>query len=307
MPEPGTTAPSADRRPLQFGVTVDPTSADPGAPGRLARVADIAGLDLVAVQDHPYQPTFLDALTLIATLVPQTRRIRFVTNVVSLPLRPPAMLAKAAASLDVLSGGRFELGLGAGGAPDGIASMGGPRRTPADSVAALEESITVARLMWSGGTPHFAGRHYTLDGVHAGPVPPHPINIWLGAIGDRMLDLTGRAADGWLPSLPYVPPQTLPARHARIDDAAQRAGRDPATIHRIYNLTGHIGPTGSRPLNGPVALWVDELTRFTVELGMTGYLYWPNRDHERQIELFANEVVPAVREAVSSARRVDGR
>ena len=94
------------------------------------RAADEGGLQLVGVQDHPYQRRFLDTFSLIATLLAETRRISFFTDVANLPLRPPAVMAKAAASLDVLSGGRFELGLGAGGFQDGIAGMGGPRRSP---------------------------------------------------------------------------------------------------------------------------------------------------------------------------------
>ena len=129
------------------------------------RVADEGGLRLVGIQDHPYQRRFLDTFALIATLLAETRRISFFTDVANLPLRPPAVMAKAAASLDVLSGGRFELGLGAGGLPDYIAAMGGPRRSPGESVEALEEAIDVIRLMWSGErSVSFEGRHYRLDG-----------------------------------------------------------------------------------------------------------------------------------------------
>src|SRR6266550_8057775 len=110
-------------------------------------MADEAGLDLIGIQDHPYQRRFLDTWMLMATVLANTQRVRVFPDVANLPLRPPAVLAKAAASLDVLSGGRFELGLGAGAFPDVIASMGGPRRTPGESVEALEEAIDVIRLM----------------------------------------------------------------------------------------------------------------------------------------------------------------
>src|SRR3954465_13969107 len=88
--------------------------------------AEQAGLDLVGIQDHPYQRRFLDTWSLIAFLAARTERIRFFPDVANLPLRQPAVMAKAAASTDLLSGGRFELGLGAGAFWDGIAAMGGP-------------------------------------------------------------------------------------------------------------------------------------------------------------------------------------
>src|SRR2546430_2306688 len=130
----------------------------------------------------------------------------------NVPLRPPAVLAKAAASLDVMSGGRVELGLGAGGFWDAIAAMGGSRREPRDAVAALEEAIAVIRLMWSGQrSVRVEGRFYSLHGVHPGPAPAHPIGISIGATGPPMLDLIGRVAHGWIPSSSYVWPDSLPA------------------------------------------------------------------------------------------------
>ena len=101
-------------RQLEFGASVEPLAAPPDWTARIAQAADRAGLDLVGIQDHPYQRRFLDTWTLISTLVPITEQVRFFPDVANLPLRPPAMLAKAAASLDVLSGGRIEMGLGAG-------------------------------------------------------------------------------------------------------------------------------------------------------------------------------------------------
>ena len=99
-------------RDLEFGASVEPMANPPDWAGRLAVLADRAGLDLFGIQDHPYQRRFLDTWTLISTLVPVTERIRFFPDVANLALRPPAMLAKAAASLDVLSGGRVEMGPG---------------------------------------------------------------------------------------------------------------------------------------------------------------------------------------------------
>src|SRR5215207_536904 len=134
---------------LRFGISVVPATATLDRIRALVRTADAAALDLVGIQDHPYQRRFLDTWSLIPALLAETERIAFFTDVANLPLRPPAVMAQAAASLDQLSGGRFELGLGAGGFPDVIAGFGGPRRTPGESVEALDEAIDVIRLMWS--------------------------------------------------------------------------------------------------------------------------------------------------------------
>src|SRR3954454_15907845 len=148
---------------LQFGVSVVPATKTLDRIRQLVRAADESGLDLVGIQDHPYQHHFLDTWALMPTLLAETERISFFTDVANLPLRSPAVMAKAAASLDVLSGGRFELGLGAGGIPDVISSFGGPRRTPGEAVEALEEAIDVIRLLWSEErSVSFDGRYYRL-------------------------------------------------------------------------------------------------------------------------------------------------
>jgi hypothetical protein len=127
----------------------------------LVRVADEGGLALVGIQDHPYQRHFFDTWSLIPTLMAATTRVSFFTDVASLPLRPPAVMAKAAASLDVLSGGRFELGLGGGALPELIANFGGPKRTPGATVEAVDEAIDVLRLLWSRErSVSFDGKHY---------------------------------------------------------------------------------------------------------------------------------------------------
>jgi alkanesulfonate monooxygenase SsuD/methylene tetrahydromethanopterin reductase-like flavin-dependent oxidoreductase (luciferase family) len=147
--------------PLQFGISVTPEAADIDAITDLTRLADATGLDLVAVQDHAYNQTFLDTWTLITFLAARTERVHFVPDVADLPLRPPAMLAKAAATLDQLTGGRAELGIGAGAFWDAIAGMGGPRRTPAEAVDATAEALDILRLALAAEGPVVSrGRHY---------------------------------------------------------------------------------------------------------------------------------------------------
>src|SRR5919199_2542042 len=133
-------------RPVEFGIFPTPNAEERDTIVEQVLAAERAGLDLVGIQDHPYQRRFLDTWSLIAFLAARTGRIRFFPDVANLPLRPPAVMAKAPASIDVLSGGRFELGLGAGAFWEAIAAMGGPVRSGAESVDALEEAIEVIRL-----------------------------------------------------------------------------------------------------------------------------------------------------------------
>ena len=259
----------------------------------------------MGIQDHPYQRHFLDTWSLIPMLMAETKRISFFTDVANLPLRPPAVMAKAAATLDVLSGGRFELGLGAGGIPDVIANFGGPRRTPGESVEALEEAIDVIRLLWSAEpSVSFEGRHYRLEDARPGPRPAHPISIWLGAFRPRMLRLVGRKADGWLPSLGVLSRDELRAGNDQIDAAAGKAGRDPRSIRRLINVQGLIGegraPTRSElrvgylagePLAGSAEWWVETLAGFVAD-GFDTIVFWPVDPSPGQVELLAGEVAP---------------
>ena len=280
-----------------------PEARDPWGLLEEARLAERAGFDLIGVQDHPYQRRYLDTFTLLAALAAATERVGLFPDVANLPLRHPAMLAKAAASLDLLSGGRFELGLGAGAFWDAVAAMGGPRRRPGEAVEALEEAIGLLRDLWSDQpSVRFEGAHYRVVGVKPGPAPAHPIGIWIGGFGPRMLALTGRLADGWVPSSPYVPPERLGAAQARIDEAAAAAGRDPAAIRRLYNISGRIGPGGGGFLDGPAGQWVEQLLPVVTDHGMDTLVLWPTESPARQLELFAAEVAPTLREAVAAHR-----
>jgi alkanesulfonate monooxygenase SsuD/methylene tetrahydromethanopterin reductase-like flavin-dependent oxidoreductase (luciferase family) len=281
---------------LEFGISITPDWSKQEEILGLARAADEGGLELIGIQDHPYQWRFHDTWTLIAYLAGRTSSVRFFPDVADLPLRPPAVLAKAAASLDVLSGGRVELGLGAGGFWDAIEAMGGPRRTPAEAVRATEEAIDVIRLVWSGERGvRYDGQHYRLTGLHTGPRPAHDIGIWLGAGRSRMLELIGRKADGWVPSSPWAPPESLPGFLRRIDEAAGSAGREPSSIRRVYNLMGTIGPATGERFVGPVSYWTEELGGLA-ELGMDAFVLWPaGEDPIGQVEVFAAEVAPALR------------
>ena len=250
---------------VKVGIFAVP-AADPETTVRTIRAADRSGLDLVGVQDHPYQRRFFDTWTLLSYVAGVTERVRLVPDVINLPLRLPTLLAKSAASLDLLSGGRVELGVGAGAFWDAIAAMGGPRRTPGESVDALEEAIAIMRAFWSGErSVSFDGDHYQVRGAKPGPAPAHPIGIWVGAYGPRMLRLTGRLGDGWLPSLGdrYMRPEDALRMHAAVDEGAKAVGRDPSQIERAVNVMS---------LDGSVRRWADALARIASELRFSAIL-----------------------------------
>src|ERR1700751_738442 len=235
---------------LRLGVFIVPDATDGALTVEQIVEADRCGLDLVGVQDHPYQWRFFDTWTLLAYAACRTERVRPVPDVLNLPLRLPTLIAKSVASLDVLSGGRIELGLGAGAFWDAVEAMGGPRRTPKESVDALEEAVAIIRGCWSGERSlTFEGEHYRVTGMHPGLPPAHRVGIWLGAYGPRVLRLTGRLADGWLPRLGghYLNREDVPQRQAAIDEAARAAGRDPAEIERAVNVMELVGAQGSWP------------------------------------------------------------
>lgn len=294
---------------LQFGVFVTGASSAPQQAVDLALTAEDAGIDMVTIQDHPYQPAFLDTWTLLSYIAARTERVRLSGNVLNLPLRPPAVLARAAASLDLLSHGRCEIAMGAGAFGDAIAAVGGPRRTAGESRRALEEAIDVMHALWDTSTRggvHLPGDFYPIDGAKRGPAPAHAISITVGAYGPRMLELVGRKCDGWLPSLSYLKNgvSDLTALNAAIDDSARAAGREPSAIRRYMNLGGHFSDADGDLLSGSPESWARDLASLTTEHGITGFIF--ATDDAEEIEIIGTQVAPATRELVAQARQRRG-
>lgn len=286
--------------PIQFGIFITPRNNAPETVVALARHSEELGYDLVTFQDHRYQPAFLDTWTLMSWVAGQTERVHIAANVLNVPLRAPAVLARAAASLDLLAGGRLDLALGAGTFWEAIEAMGGRRLAPGEAVAALSEAIDVIRGILDAGNDHplhFQGSYYHLDGAQRGPVPAHDIPIWLGAYKPRMLRLIGQQADGWLPSLAYLKPGEFQAGHQLIDEAALEASRDPREIRRLANISGQFSSSPGGFLEGPSEQWVDDLLPLVVNDGVGTFILMT--DDLRTMEQFAGQVAPALREAVS--------
>ena len=285
---------------LEFGTFFTPTAADPAAVVSLATLSESLGYDLVTIQDHPYMSDRLEVWTLLSWIAAETERIRLSANVFNLALRPPATLARAVASLDLLSGGRFELGVGAGAFPTAVAAMGGKVRSKGASVRALSEAIDLIRRFWDTSSRRgirFDGEEYQVNGAQAGPIPAHDIPIWVGGYKPKMLELIGKQADGWLPTLSYTSIDELANGNAAIDAAAIGARRDPREIRRLLNISGTFQAESSGFLQGPPEQWVNDLAPLVTAHGFSTFLLMS--DDPAVITQFARDVIPALRARLS--------
>jgi probable F420-dependent oxidoreductase len=286
---------------LLFGLGISPAAVPGADPVGAARAAEELGFDFVGTNDHPHggSPSF-EAWTLLTWIAAATSRIRVATRVLATPLRPPPMVAKMAESLDRLSGGRLILGLGGGSMDEEFAAFGLGVRSPREKVDGLEEAIRILRGMWSEERFTFSGRLYRTEGARIEPKPGHPVPIWLGTYGNRALAVTGRLADGWIPSLGFASPEQIPAMRDRVLAAARDAGRDPAEITCAYNLAVRVDEHAEpRPdtVTGPPDAVAARLLGF-LELGFTALSFIPiGPDPAEQAERLAREVLPALRAA----------
>lgn len=285
---------------VSFGVDVATSAASGADPVGQARRAESLGFDFVSSNDHPCGtvPTY-EVWTMLAWIAASTSTIKVATRVLGVPYRAPAMVAKMAESFDRLSGGRLILGLGGGYSDDEFRAFGLRVPSPKEKVEGLEEAIRIARGLWSERAFTFVGRHHRVLAADVEPKPGRRIPIWLGTFGKRALDVTGRLADGWIPTLSVAPPDVIPQMRDRVLAAARGAGRDPSEITLAYNLDVRVGdrPAGPTVLAGQPDAIADRLLGF-VALGFRAFnlsVAGPGRDE--QLERLAREVVPAVRGA----------
>jgi probable F420-dependent oxidoreductase len=287
---------------LQFGLGVSTTPAAGVDPVAEALAAESSGFDFVSASDHLHgaTPTY-EPWSLLTWIAAATSRIRVATRVLAVPYRHPAVVAKMAETLDRLSAGRLILGLGGGYLDAEFRAFGLPVPSPREKIDGLEEAIRITRDLWSNEAATIEGSVFSVDEAVLEPKPEHRIPIWLGTYKPRGLALTGRLADGWIPSYGFAPPDRVGALRDQVVVAARKAGRDPAEVACLYNVVTRIqdepGDDAST-VSGPAAAVADKLIELT-RLGFTGFNIMPSGpDRAEQIERLGQEVIPAVRAAL---------
>jgi len=280
---------------IGFGAPVAGAWATPGYLGTFAERAEAAGYAslwtfqrLLVPEGSGMEPVYrsvLDPMVALGYLAARTSRIRLGVAVVNLPFVSPAVLAKQATTVDVLSGGRLDLGLGIGWMPEEFAAAGAPT---ARRGARTEEYLAVLRTLWGDGVSSFGGEFYAIP---AGRQDPRPVQrqfmgvgppVLLGGMSRPAMERAGRIAEGWITS--------SRADLSRIGEAvgvsrgaAAAAGRDPAALRIVCRgvvLAGQeaLGPDGGRrPLSGSFAQ-IREDAAWLGEQGVTELFYDLNWD-----------------------------
>ena len=286
--------------PLQFGINV-PTDASDGAdPVAAALRAEALGFDFVSASDHPSgtHPTY-ETWTMLTWIAAATSRITIASRVLSLPFRSPALVAKMAESLNRFAGNRLILGLGAGAADAELRGFGLPVPSARDKVDGLADAMEIIRGVWRQPSFSYAGRVLSVAGAELEPKPARPLPIWLGTFGDRALAVTGRYADGWIPSLGYAGADRLARMRGQVLAAARAAGRSPGDVTCALHLEVSVGDgAGAGPdiVSGSPGQITGRLSEL-IEAGFTAFSFSPagSRPAGEQVEQLAADVLPRLR------------
>lgn len=207
-----------------------------------------------------------------------------------------------AESLHRLSGGRLILGLGGGYSDEEFRAFGLAVPSPRQKIDGLEDAIRITRALWAGDDVTIDGRVHRTEHARIEPKPNGPIPIWLGTYGRRALEVTGRLADGWIPSLGFAPPEAVRPMREHMLAAAKKAGRDPDQITCVYNVEVRVddrAPEQAEIVSGPAGRVVERLLEF-VDDGFDAFNFMPvGPDQQEQVERLGRDVLPAVRDAVA--------
>ena len=268
--------------------------------------AEALGYDFISANDHPCgnQPSF-ELWTMLTWIAAKTTRIKVASRVLGVPYRAPAMVAKMAESLDRFSHGRLILGVGGGYSDEEFQAFGlRVPPSPKDKIEGLEEAVQIIRGLWSSPRFTFEGRHHHTDHAELEPKPAHHIPIWLGTFGKKSLAVTGRVADGWIPTFSMAGPDDIPEMRERIFEAARAVGREPNDITLTYNIDFRIDNEARQQpgvLIGSSGQIAQQLISFA-NLGFSAMNFSPSGDApEEQVERLAREVLPAVRAAYAGS------
>lgn len=283
---------------LRFGLSVGGRTFEEAV--AICQVAEEAGFDTVAFTDRPPENN-LEAWTLATAVGVLTKRIILTHSTLNVPFRNPALTAKMAASLDVMTGGgRVELTLGAGGQEPHYLSYGIHFGTAGERVTDLIDAVAIMRGMWANDSFTHQGQRLSVEDAAALPRPVKgTIPIWIGALGPRMMRFAGREADGWMKNRGWPESMEQLAELVGIlDGAAEKAGRDPGNIRRVLNGAAAIGDgsqTDARGLTGTAEEILETIELYT-EAGIdTFHLRFPEQGTEEHVRRFAEEVIAKAR------------
>jgi hypothetical protein len=269
--------------PVTFGISLTPSAEHPVDVVESAQRAESLGFDLITVGDSPNPDAPLDGWTMLSWIAGSTERIALLGQF-SAPSRFPAVTARAAASLDLLSAGRLTL------------CFGGDR----DAIASVEETIDISRNMWATGEPgsvRYSGDVYRVDGAQRGPAPAHDVPIVIRGSTPDLVRLAGEKADGWLSDLDGTTLKHFRAANGLLDERATAVGRDPREIRRMVSIRGEFLEEQIGFLEGSSADWLGDLLPLIIEDGVSTILL--ESANAATLRKFAQEIIPALRAAVA--------
>jgi F420-dependent oxidoreductase-like protein len=228
-----------------FGVHTGPQNCAYAELRSLWQLADRLGFQWISVWDHFYpamivaedaQGPCLEAVTTMTALAKETRNVRVGCLVFCMAYRHPAVLANAMATLDHISEGRVEIGLGAGWSQIEFDAYGIPFLSIRDRLDQLEEGIQIIRSLLQEPVTSFSGKHYRLQNALCEPKPlQRRVRLWVGGMGEkRLLRIVAQYADGW--NTPFVSPEIYAQKNQVLTTWCERIGRDPKSVIRSVNL-----------------------------------------------------------------------
>ena len=265
----------------------------------VAKAAEAAGFDNVSFADRPPEDN-LEGWTVATAVAMTTQRIRITHSTLNVPFRYPALLAKMAASLDVITGGgRVLLTLGAGGQEGHAVSFGMRFGSPGERVEGLIDAINILRGAWANESFTYEGKQYSVTDCVVLPKPiEQPIPIFIGAGQPRMLGLAGSMADGWIKNGGWpASPEAYAELQEKVERGAERAGRDPGTLRRVVNCSAFVGavtPPDVDPARGLVGTpdQVLEIIEKHRDAGIdTFQLGFPSDIVDEQIPAFGEQII----------------
>lgn len=317
---------------LPVGCTL-PTSgaaADPAAVGALAQTAEQLGFDSIWISDHvvvperitsaypytvdgafPSSPSnaYLEPLSTLGFLAGVTRRVRLGIAVLILPYRHPLLTAKMIATLDNLSAGRVDLGIGVGWMREEFLALGQSEDVYQHRGSATDEQLRVFDAVWSADVAGYDGRFYRFEpvGVHPHPVQKPRPPVWIGGHTRAALRRVALHGDGWLPiggrPPADLPPAEVEACIATIRRQAADAGRDPERIRVCFDTTIDFAATDGRPFSGTPESIAAQLSAY-IEAGadslVVSFGRQPPAVYEASLHRFAEEVRPRIAERASA-------